>query len=323
LADSVILTGINDRERDPARVAAGAIGGLAVGCVAAACLMVLVLVAYVILIGQGSRGLLGFGAVAGALADPQAVAPGLALLRLILTTLVNGVFWLAFVAFAALAVSQPLITFITAASHIRWRLLAVGMALSVAVMGPVVIADRLLTGDGGAPPFLAVSPLAVDRIVFALSSLLLIPAAAAEEVFFRGWLLRQTAVFLRRPLTLIAVAALGFSALHFDFSPDAFLRRALMGAGFAYMTLRLGGIEFSTGAHAVNNMMVVLFLQPLSLEQAAGPDVSAIYLFEDVALACGYVLITELVARSAPLRRFAGVKLEEVSPSGAITAHVS
>ena len=34
-----------------------------------------------------------------------------------------------------------------------------------------------------------------------------------------------------------------------------------MGAGFAYMTLRLGGIEFSTGVHAANNLLIVLFIQ--------------------------------------------------------------
>jgi membrane protease YdiL (CAAX protease family) len=325
MADSVFLAGVNDRERDPARVATAVTGGLAVGCVASACLMVLLLTAYAILIGDGRLGLAGLGAVAGDLTDPRAFSPGITLFRLIFTTGVNGVFWLAFVAFAALALAQPLLVFVTAASHVRWRLLAVGVALSAMVLGPVVIGDRLLTAGGSAPPFLAISPQAIDRVVFALSTLLLIPAAAAEELFFRGWLLRQTGVFLRRPLTLLAVSAIGFSALHFDFSPDAFLSRALMGAGFAYMTLRLGGIEFSTGVHAVNNIMVVLFLQPLTLGQAAdtagGADVSALSLIEDVALVGGYILITELVARSPALRRLAGVKTEEVSRSADVSAH--
>ena len=323
LTDSAFLAGAPDRERDPGRLAATLIGGLALGFVAATCLLLLVLVAYAILTGQGARGLSGLGEVWRAFGDPQAAAPGLTVIRLIGLTSVDAVFWVVFVAFAALIVGHPLIAYLTSASHLRWRLLVVGMALAAAVMGPLVAAERLMTVDGPAPPFLSVSPLIGDRFAYALSSLLLIPAAAAEELFFRGWLLRQTGVFLRRPFTLIAVTALMFSALHLDFTPDAFLARTVMGAGFAYMTLRLGGIEFSTGAHAINNIMIVLFLQPLSADQAAGADISAYSLLEDLALVGGYVLITELVARSSALRWLAGVRPEEISPTRDISAHFS
>ena len=100
----------------------------------------------------------------------------------------------------------------------------------------------------------------------------------------------------------------------------AFLTRALMGAGFAYMTLRLGGVEFSTGAHAVNNMMIVLFVQPLAVGAVGGGDMSALSLAEDAALVGGYVLITELVARLPILRRLAGVAVGEVSGPAALAA---
>jgi membrane protease YdiL (CAAX protease family) len=187
------------------------------------------------------------------------------------------------------------------------------------MISPLVAAERLLDPQGGAPPFLAVSTLPLDRIAYGLSALLLIPAAAAEELLFRGWLLRQAGAFLRRPLPLVAVSALTFSALHFDFAPDAFLTRAVMGAGFAYMTLRLGGIEFSAGAHAVNNLMIVLFLQPLDINPGGRADLSNFSIVEDLVLIGGYVLITELVARSTVLRRLAGVRERELSPAPRIS----
>lgn len=323
LTDSAFLSGVDDSERDGPRLATTVLGGAALGLVAAVCGLLLVLVAYALLIGEGRRGLAGLGEVARAVSDPQAVAPGLTVLRLVLATAVDGVFLVVFVAFAALMIKRPFLVYVTAAPRVRWRLLLAAMALSAAVMAPLVIVERQLAVGGTAAPLLGVSPLFGNRLAYVLSSLLLLPAAAAEELFFRGWLLRQTSAYLRRPLILISLTSLTFSALHFDFSPDAFLTRTLMGAGLAYMTLRLGGIEFSAGVHAVNNMLIVLFLQPLDFQQTNGADISAFSLLEDGALIGGYVLITELVARSAYVRRLAGVRVDELSPSRNMSAHVS
>ncbi|HLZ84678.1 MAG TPA: CPBP family intramembrane glutamic endopeptidase [Caulobacteraceae bacterium] len=323
MTESAFLAGIDDRERDAARLLTTLVGGLVLGLVAATCGMLLVMVAYAILIGEGTRGAAVLAEIARAVADPQAMAPGLSVLRLVLATAVDGVFLVVFVAVAAVIMRRTLHTYVTAAPRVRWRLLGVAMALAAAAMAPVVMAEHLLIAGGAAPPVLGVSPMPGDRLAYALSALLLLPAAAAEELFFRGWLLRQTGAFLRRPAILIGVTSVLFSAMHLDFNPDAFLTRALMGAGLAYMTLRLGGIEFAAGVHAVNNMLIVLFLQPLSLQQTEAPDISAFSLFEDIALIGGYVLITELVARVGPLRRLAGVRLDEVSRPQDFSAHFS
>jgi hypothetical protein len=164
-------------------------------------------------------------------------------------------------------------------------------------------------------PLLFVSSRLLDRTIYVLAAtLLLVPAAAAEEILFRGWLIRQIAAFTKKPAVLILVTAVGFSALHGDFSPAAFLTRALMGAGFAYMTLRLGGVEFSVGAHAANNILIVLFVEPLTLKTIAETSKLTVgSAVQDLGLVAGYILITEAVARSDALRRLAGVRLDEVS----------
>jgi len=248
----------------------------------------------------------------------------LTLLRLGVATTTDGGFLLAFVALAAIVARRRLRIYVTAATHVRWQLFVMGVVLSALFMAPLVAADRLLSASGSALPILTISPLPAGRFVYALSTLLLIPAAAAEELFFRGWLLRQMAAFSRRPLVLVGVTAIIFSAVHFDFSPDGFLTRALMGAGFAYMTLRLGGIEFSAGVHTINNTLIVLFLQPLTLDTAAAsPNITLGSAAEDVALIAGYVLITELAARTPVLRRWAGLRSEEISRTAAGAARPS
>jgi membrane protease YdiL (CAAX protease family) len=322
LGESIFVSGVGDRDRDPARLALTLVGGVFLGWVAASCALILVEITYAFILGQAAHGLQGLGVAEAALGDASLNSLIPNIIRLF-TIAADGVFWVVFVAFAAAVIRQPLHVYITGAAQVRWRLLAAGAVLSAAAMAPVVVVDRLFDAGPSALPLVSVSASAGDRLVYIAASLLLIPAAAAEELFFRGWLLRQVSAFLRRPTILIVVTALGFSALHFDFNPDAFLTRALMGAGFAYMTLRLGGIEFSTGAHAINNIMIVLFVQPLNLNAAAGGDMSALSVVEDAALVGGYVLITEMVARLPALRRLAGVGAGEVSGAGGVAAPAS
>jgi hypothetical protein len=138
---------------------------------------------------------------------------------------------------------------------------------------------------------------------------------------FRGWLLRQLAAFNRSPGVLVFVTAVAFAAAHFDFSPDAFLTRTLMGAGFAYMTLRLGGIELATGAHAANNILFILFIEPLNPAANDGAGgLPAGVLLGDVVLVAGYVAMAEAAARLPALRRWAGVDLAEIAPTAALAA---
>jgi membrane protease YdiL (CAAX protease family) len=207
---------------------------------------------------------------------------------------------------------------VTVSRRVRWRLLAAGLLLSTVAFGPLVAAQLVFAPEPGPMPIVSVSTEPLGRFIYLVAVIaLLIPAAAAEELMFRGWLLRQTSALLRQPGPLIALTAILFSAIHLDFSPDAFLTRALMGAGFAYMTLRLGGIEFATGVHASNNILIVLFVEPLTAQTVNAPStLSASSLFVDGTMVAAYILITEAVARLPALRRWSGVHAGEVSGPG-------
>jgi len=283
LAESDFLSDVDAHDRDTARLAMTLAGGVTLGYAAATAVDI------------------ALGGLPHTLQD------------LLFDTMANGMFWLAFVALASVIAHHRLRAYLTAAAHIRWRLLGLGLGMALLALVPVVVAD-VLTAPPGPTLETAWASMAPDGLLFAVASvLLLIPAAAAEELFFRGWLLRQTAAFTRRPVVLIVFTAFVFSALHRDFSPEGFLTRLIMGAGFAYMTLRLGGIEFSAGAHAANNILVVLFVEPLMLN-AHGVGLSIATLLSDAAMVAGYVLITEAVARVPQLQAWADLRAEDISP---------
>jgi membrane protease YdiL (CAAX protease family) len=321
LRRSAFLADITARDRDPARIAAAVIGGACVGLVASVACWILVLVPYTFLIGLGREGLLGLGKVALMFKDADAHDLSITVLRLVESTATDGAFPLAFVALAATITSRPFQHYVTAARRIRWRLVVVGLGLSVVTMAPLVIASRLSAG-GPPAPILDIAPSLAGRLVYVLAALLLIPSAAAEELMFRGWLMRQLAAFSHSPGVLVFATAIAFAAAHFDFSPDAFLTRTLMGAGFAYMTLRVGGIELATGAHAANNILFILFIEPLNpaVNSGGGGGLPAGVLLGDVVLVAGYVALAEATVRMPSLRRWAGVDLADISPAAALAA---
>ena len=222
-----------------------------------------------------------------------------------LLAFVNGGMALAFVGVAALLHHRPLSSYFTAVPAFRWRLLLLGLGLFALTIGPLLLASAALDPKAHGAPLLAVSPDLAGRLAYAVAVVvLLLIAAAAEELVFRGWLIKIVGAWFPDPRVVLVLSGLLFSAIHFDPNLDAFLVRLAMGVGLAWMTLRLGGIEFAVGAHAANNILILLFIQPMSLK----PDPPHGFPPETLVIAplmlAGYVALAEIVARWAPLRRW-------------------
>ncbi len=294
------------------RLLGSVVGGAVVAAVAAVAVWCLTMAGVTAALGLAPEGLQGLGEAAQRLVDPAVVGAPIQVARLLVTSAVDGGALLVFAAFAVAALHEPLHRSVTAAPRIRWRLALTGGLLALIILAPLAVAERRFASDGPIPILTLGNDLG-QRLAYAGAALLLIPAAAAEELVFRGWVLRRVASFQVPTSFLILGTGLAFSALHFDFNPDAFLMRAIMGCGFAYMTLRLGGIEFSSGVHAAHNMLIVLYLEPISLRTQASP-ISPLSLMTDLSLIVGYFIITEAVVHAPLLRRLAGVRLDELSP---------
>jgi uncharacterized protein len=208
---------------------------------------------------------------------------------------------------------------LTSAPRFRWQLLLSGLAFYAVLIGPVVWIGQALDPHAVGAPVLTVSKDPVLQVVYLLVCVAaFLPAAFGEEILFRGWVLRETSAVTRNVAALLVINGVVFAAAHLDFAPDAFLERAILGAGFAYMTLRLGGVEFSTGAHFGNNILLVLFADPLTLKPPPPGGLTLDALTQDAFLLVSMVLMTELTARWSPLRRWAGVD-QAGSPSAATT----
>lgn len=222
-----------------------------------------------------------------------------------LLAFVNGGMALAFVGVAALLHRRPLTSYFTAAPRFRWRLLLLGLGLFALTIGPLLLASAALDPKAPGSPLLAVSPDFGGRLTYAalVVSLLLI-AAAAEELVFRGWLIKIVGAWFPDPRAVLVLSGLLFSAIHFDPNLDAFLVRLAMGVGLAWMTLRLGGIEFAVGAHAANNIVILLFIQPMALKPEPPHAFPPETLLIAPLMLAGYVALAEIAARWAPLRRW-------------------
>jgi membrane protease YdiL (CAAX protease family) len=317
LADSAFLADLDDRERTPRVVLITLIGGVGLYFLVGVCVWCLLMAPITLFGAHASEGWSGMRLAWLDLVQPSgSVAPAI-ILPLLVTTAVDAVPLLACVALAAVIAHKPMHDYATAAPRFRWPLLGLGLALSMLVLTPALAAERVL-GTDGPPPILAISGGWPAKGLYLAAGLTMIPAALAEELLFRGWLLRLTAGFAKRSGPLLVVTSIVFAAAHFAFVPamddaDAFIRLALMGGGWAYMTLRLGGVEFAAGSHAANNLLIVLFLHPLKAETPSANG-GPLELLTDLTLVLGYFVITEAVVRWPLLRRIGLVRATEISP---------
>jgi membrane protease YdiL (CAAX protease family) len=201
--------------------------------------------------------------------------------------------------FAAKIVYQaPVAAFLWPGRRLSWRQLGIGFAIMSVVGGLSVLVYNLIDPVGPSPIFNTAYSIESRLTYIVAASLGLLVAAAAEEVAFRGVLLRITGGLTRSLILLCLINALIFSAVHLDPDPVAFVARALSGLVWTWAALRLGGIEFAIGAHWANNLAIALLGEPLS---GAGLSAEAIPV-SALALECVSLVIVlaaaECVARN-------------------------
>jgi hypothetical protein len=81
----------------------------------------------------------------------------------------------------------------------------------------------------------------------------------------------------------------------------------VVGAAFAWGALRLGGLEFSIGAHTVNNLMIALFASTLGRASDVSQSSQTGEVIADLCTTAAMIAAIELTARWRPLRRWAQV----------------
>ena len=136
-------------------------------------------------------------------------------------------------------------------ARFRWRYFGLALALAAVVLNGVVLLSALVDAPvwGMQPGFWGFF------VVILLTSPL---QAAAEEVFFRGYLMQALGSLVAQPWFGVVVSALVFALLHGTQNLPLFLDRLGFGLLAAVLVWRTGGLEAGIAAHVINNVFAYI-----------------------------------------------------------------
>ncbi|MGI8459845.1 MAG: CPBP family intramembrane glutamic endopeptidase [Propionibacteriaceae bacterium] len=134
--------------------------------------------------------------------------------------------------------------------RLRWRYLLLCVPVAFVVFGITLAIGAVVSPGAGLNP----EPRYVGFLVVILFTSPL--QAAAEEVFFRGYLMQALGSLVANPWFGVVVSATVFALLHgATQSPPLFFDRFAFGLIAATLVLKTGGLEAGIAIHVVNNWL--------------------------------------------------------------------
>ncbi|MCA6391823.1 MAG: CPBP family intramembrane metalloprotease [Cytophagales bacterium] len=85
-----------------------------------------------------------------------------------------------------------------------------------------------------------------------------------EELVVRGYLLQGMHLLIKKVVTLVILNSLVFGVLHFGYGIESFLSSWVFGVAFAVIVMLQNRIEFVSGAHNANNLILSIIFLDLS-----------------------------------------------------------
>jgi uncharacterized protein len=132
---------------------------------------------------------------------------------------------------------------------IRWRYLLACLAVSAVVFVGIQAVMEMITPSGRIAP----QP---DFALFAAIIVVSSPIqAAAEEIFFRGYLMQALGSAVSTPWFGVVASALVFALLHGTQNLALFVNRLVFGLLAGLLVWLVGGLEAGIAAHVLNNVV--------------------------------------------------------------------
>ncbi|MFV0452330.1 MAG: lysostaphin resistance A-like protein [Propioniciclava sp.] len=135
--------------------------------------------------------------------------------------------------------------------RIRWRWFGVTLGVAAACLAVILLAQNL-TAPGG--PRWGITPQD-SWLAFVAVMLLTTPfQAAAEEYFFRGYLIQAFGSLVANPWFGIITSSAVFTLFHSSTDPALIVDRFAFGILAGMLVVATGGLEAAIAAHVVNNV---------------------------------------------------------------------
>ena len=183
--------------------------------------------------------------------------------------------------------------------RLRWRYLMISAGVALVVLNGVTLIPMALASS---PVTVAVQPgFWAFLVVLLLTSPL---QAAAEEYFFRGYLMQALGSLVAHPAFGVVVSAVLFALMHGVQNPALFVNRLGFGLLAGILVWRTGGLEAGIGAHVINNICAYV-IAGLTSSIAAVRAISSVSWTDSVIQLGGFALfavLALLVGRSLKLR---------------------
>lgn len=132
--------------------------------------------------------------------------------------------------------------------RLRWRYLLACLGVALVTLNGVLLLSTVVEQ---APTFGVQEGFWSFLVVVVLTSPL---QAAAEEIFFRGYLLQALGSIVAKPWFGVVVSSVVFALLHGTQNLPLFIDRLAFGLLAAILVWKTGGLEAGIAAHVINNV---------------------------------------------------------------------
>jgi membrane protease YdiL (CAAX protease family) len=125
--------------------------------------------------------------------------------------------------------------------------------------------------------------------------------STAEEIVFRGYILQGLSRVISKKALLVSLNSLIFGLLHMGYGFESLIESFVFGVVMCWIVIDCGHIEFVSGVHTVNNLVLISFFPPNREELSTFQwSVNWLSLVTFIFLIFGfYMLVTSLFKKTA------------------------
>lgn len=177
-----------------------------------------------------------------------------------LVLMVFGVAIVTFMLVASRLHKRPILSFINTGKKFNWTSYFIGFL----AWGILLFLGGLITDYDIFENFLQNFQTSHFLILFSVGFISIGIQSFFEELVIRGYWLQGLHLHIKKVSVLILVNALLFGLLHFGYGLESFLSSYAFGIAFALIVVFQNRIEFVSGAHNANNLILSLVFVDLS-----------------------------------------------------------